>query len=123
MKHALVLVVALALIPARRVHADVNADNSERAVVMMEQIAALIDTNKDNCDAMGDKLGTYMDKNGPELDKLKAAGKTLTAAQKKAFMDKYAPRMKAIADKMMPGLQKCSANAKVTAAMKKANAN
>jgi hypothetical protein len=123
MKHALVLVVALALIPARRVHADVNADYGERAVVMMEQIATIIDTNKDNCDAMGDKLGTYMDKNGVELKKLKDAGKTLTDAQKKTFMDKYAARMKAISDKMVPGLQKCSTNAKVTAAMKKVNAN
>jgi hypothetical protein len=122
MKHVLVLVVALALIPARRVHADANSDG-ERALAMMEQIATIIDTNKDNCDAMGDKLGTYMDKNGPEIEKLKAAGKTLTAAQKKAFMDKHADRFKALADKMMPGLQKCSANAKVTAAMKKANAS
>jgi uncharacterized protein (UPF0261 family) len=122
MKHALVLVVALALIPAR-VRADVNADYGERAVVMMEQIATIIDTSKDNCDAMGDKLGTYMDKNGAELKKLKDAGKTLTDAQKKTFMDKYAARMKAISDKMVPGLQKCSTNAKVTAAMKKVNAN
>jgi hypothetical protein len=122
MKHALVLVAALALIPARRVHADTNADNAEKAVVMMEQIATIVDTNKDNCDAMGDKLGTYMDKNGDQMKKLKAAGKTLTDAQKKAFEDKYADRVKAIADKMMPGLQKCHANAKVTGAMKKANA-
>jgi hypothetical protein len=122
MKHALALIIALALIPAR-VHADTNAAISERAVVLMEQIATVIDTNKDNCDAMGDKLTTYMDKNGAEVKKLKDAGKTLTDAEKKAFMDKYADRMKAIANKMMPPLQKCGNNAKVTAAMKKVNAN
>jgi hypothetical protein len=121
MKHALVLVVALALIPARRAHADAAADG-ERAVVMMEQLATLIDSNKDNCDAMGATLNAYIDKNAAELARLKAAGKTQTAAQKKAFMDKYAARFKAVADKMMPGLQKCKDNAKVTGAMKKANA-
>jgi hypothetical protein len=123
MKHALVLVVLLALIPARSVHADTNADSAERAVVMMEQVAAIVDSNKDNCDAMGDKLGAYMDKNGEELKKLKASGKTLTDAQKKAFTDKYAVRMKAVSDKIMPGMQKCSGNAKVTAVMKKATAS
>ncbi|MEO8842826.1 MAG: hypothetical protein ABI591_13875 [Kofleriaceae bacterium] len=121
-KHVLVVLVVLALIPARRVHADATADG-ERAVVMMEQIATIIDANKDNCDAMGDKLGTYLDKNAAELDKLKAAGRTQTAAQKKAFSEKYGTRLKAVADKMMPGLEKCRTNAKVTAAMKKANAS
>jgi hypothetical protein len=122
MKHTLVVVIVLALIPARRVHADTNADNAEKAVVMMEQLATIVDTNKDNCDAMGDKLGTYMDKNGDQLKKLKAADKSVTAEQKKAFEEKYKDRMKAVGDKMMPGLQKCSGNAKVTAVMKKATA-
>jgi hypothetical protein len=120
MKHAFVLVIALALVPARRVHADASTD-AERAVVMMEQIATIVDTNKDNCDAMGDKLGTYMDKNGDELKKLKIAGKNLSEEQKKTFSEKYKDRLKAMGAKMQAGLQKCSGNKKVTDAMKRAS--
>jgi hypothetical protein len=120
MKHAFVLVVALALVPARRVHADSSAD-AERAVVMMEQIATIVDTNKDNCDLMGAKLGTYMDQNGDELKKLKIAGKNLTDEQKKTFSEKYKDRLKAMSAKMQPGLQKCAGNKKVSDAMKRAS--
>ena len=123
MKHAFVVVVILALVPARRVHADANADNAEQSVVMLEQIATIVDTNKDNCDVMGDKLGAYMDKNGEKMKKLKASGKTVSAEQKKAFQEKYKDRMKAMSEKMMPGMQKCSGNAKVSAVMKKATAS
>ena len=84
---------------------------------------ALVDANKDNCDVMGDKLTAYMDKNGEQLKQLKAAGKNLTDAQKKAFTEKYQERMKVVGSKMMPGMQKCSGNAKVVAVMKKATAS
>jgi hypothetical protein len=123
MKHALVVVVVLAAILARPVHADTTAAQAEQAVAMMEQIAAIIDTNKNNCDAMGDKLGAYMDKHGAELEQLKAAGKTRSDEQKKAFSDKYGDRMKAVAEKMRPGMQNCRSNAKVSAVMKKATAS
>ena len=119
MKQALVVALLVILIPARHVHADTSADQAERAVALTEQIATIVDANKDNCDAMGDKLGAFLDKNGKELEKLKAAGKTVTAAQKKAFEEKYADRMKAAGAKIMPGLQKCSSNAKVSSVMKK----
>jgi hypothetical protein len=121
MKHALVLVVALALVPARRAHADANSDG-EQALVMMEEISTIVDTNKDNCDTMGDKLGAYMDKNAEKMKKLKAAGKTTSEEQRKAFLEKYKDRMKAMSEKMRAGLQKCAGNAKVSAAMKLANA-
>jgi len=121
MKHAFVLVVALALIPGRRVHADANSDG-EQALVMMEEISSIVDTNKDNCDVMGDKLNTYMNKNAEKMKQLKAAGKTVSEEQKKAFLEKNKDRMKAMSEKMRVGLQKCANNAKVSAAMKKANA-
>ena len=123
MKQVLAVALLVMVIPARRVHADTSADQAEQAVVLTEQIATLVDANKDNCDVMGDKLGAFMDKNGEQLQKLKAAGKNLTAAQKKAFEEKYADRMKAAGTKMMPALQKCGSNAKVSAVMKKATAH
>jgi|GEM_PF-2584814 len=119
MKHALVFVVALALIPARRVHADTSADQAEQAVVVLEQIAAIVDTNKDNCDAMGDKLSVFMDKNLERVKALHAAGKNLTEQQKKEFAEKYKERLKAVSTTMSSGMQKCASNAKVSGAMKK----
>jgi hypothetical protein len=119
MKQALAVALFVILVPAG-VHADTSAAQAERSVVLTEQIATIVDANKDNCDAMGDKLGVFLDKNGKEIDQLRAAGKTLTAEQKKAFEDKYAERMKAAGAKIMPGLQKCGSNAKVSSVMKKA---
>jgi len=113
------LVLAL-LVPARLVAADTSSQQAERAVVMMEQVATVIDTHKDNCDAMGDALAAWMDKNAAELQHLKEAGKALTAKQKQEFSDKYKDRMEAVGKKMMPALQKCGQNTKVTDAMKKA---
>ncbi len=110
MKQGLVLLVALAL-PARS-YADTNAD---KAIVMMEQVASLIDANKGNCDAMGDKLSAWSDANSAHLRQLMEATKTLPADQKKAFEAKSKP----LATKMMAGLQTCSSNAKVTAVVKK----
>ncbi len=121
MKQALVVLLDLAL-PARS-FADASADQAEKAVVLMEQLANVVDANKANCDAMGDKLAAWADANGTQLKQLKQAGKTLTAEQKKAFSAKYDDRMKAVGAKMMPGLQKCQANPKVTATMKKLTAN
>ncbi|MEO6773206.1 MAG: hypothetical protein ABI467_09300 [Kofleriaceae bacterium] len=120
MKLVLALAFAVALIPGR-VHADAPND-AEQAVVMMEQLATIIDTHKDNCDSMGDKLATFMDKNAERLKRLKDAGKKVSAEDKKRFSEKYKDRMKAVYDKMAPGLQKCAQNAKVSAAMKTATA-
>lgn len=119
MKHALVLVLAL---PARS-YADANADQAEKAVMMMEQVATLIDTSTANCDVMGDKLDAWVSANAAQLKQLNEAGKKLSAEQKKAFSEKYQDRMKALGTKMLAGLQKCANNAKVTGAMKKVTAH
>ena len=118
MKH-LLLVVALALIPARLVHADTTSQQAEQAIVVLEEIATIVDTNKDNCDGMGDKLTAYMDKNLERVKALHAAGKNLTEQQKKDFMEKYKARLTAASTKMEAGLQKCMKNAKVSGAMQK----
>jgi biopolymer transport protein ExbB/TolQ len=120
MTKTVALVLVLALFPMRLAGADTGAQQAERAVVMMEQVATVIDTHKDNCDAMGDALSAWMDKNAAELQRLKEAGAKLTAKQKQEFSDKYKDRMQAVGKKMMPALQKCGQNTKVTDAMKKA---
>ena len=120
MKKVLLFAVLFALVAVRQSHADTNSDQAERAVVMMEEIATIIDTNKDKCDAMGDQLSAYLDKNGDELKKLKAAGKSVSDEQKKAFSEKYKARMQAVISKMATGLRNCGKNAKVNAAMARA---
>ena len=120
MKFVLVLLIVASL--PTYVHADAASDG-EHAVVLMEQVATIIDTNKDNCDAMGDKLTAFFDKNAAELKRLKESGKSVSAEQKKQFSEKYKDRMKAVSDKMMTGLKNCSNNTKVSDAMKKMSAS
>jgi hypothetical protein len=123
MKQVLMISLALALALPGRSFADATSDQAEKAVVLMEQVANVIDANKANCDVMGDKLAAWGDANAAQLKQMKESGKTLTAEQKKAFSAKYDARMKAVGEKMMPGLQKCSANTKVTSTMKKLTAS
>src|ERR1043165_4025930 len=122
MKHAIAIAVALVLIPAARAAADVGATKGEQAVVLMEQFAAIVDANKDDGARMGDKLTEFLDSNSARIKKLKAS-KPATQQERQAFEEKYNERMKAVVDKMMPGLKKCRGNAKVTAALKKATIN
>jgi hypothetical protein len=122
MKHAIVFIVALVLFPAARVAAEIDADKGEQAVVLMEKFAAIVDANKDNCDAMGNKLTAFVEDNSAQIKKLKS-GKPTTPEERRAFSEKYSDRMAAVAAKMMPGLKKCQSNAKVAAALKRATTN
>lgn len=122
MKHAITIAIALVLIPAARAAADSDATKGEQAVVLMERFAAIVDANKDNCATMGDKLTEFIDSNSAQIKKLRAS-KPATQQEREAFEAKYNERMKAVADKMMPGLKKCHGNAKVAAALKKAAPN
>jgi hypothetical protein len=123
MKIAFAFAALLLLVPARSSHADAAADTAklmEKAMVVTEDIATIVDTNKDACDAMGDKLNVYIDKQVPFFKQMKDATKNMTDAQKKALTDKYADRMGKAVKKMTPGITNCQKNAKVTAAMAKA---
>ena len=124
MKIAFAFAALLLLVPARSSHADAAADNAklmEKAMAVMEDMANIIDANKDACDPMGDKLNVYVDKQAPFFKQLKDATKNLTADQKKALTDKYSDRMGKAVKKMTPGMTNCQKNAKVTAAMAKAS--
>jgi hypothetical protein len=91
----------------------------EQAVKLFEEMATISDTNKADCDKMGEAIGTFMDKNAETFKKLKDLGKDETPEQKKAMEEKYGERMKAAMGKMMPAQAKCKDNKKLQDAMKK----
>ena len=93
------------------------ADPGEQMMSIMEQLAGIIDTDKANCDKMGDDVGKFAADNKEKVAKLKEEGGKLTDEQKKAMRAKYGDRMQAAFSKMREGLTACHDNPKLKAAM------
>lgn len=93
----------------------------EQAITLMEEMANIIDSNKEDCDKMAAALDTFATKNGETLKKLQETLKGGDEAKEKAMKEKYGARLGAIMGKMMEGSMKCAANEKVAAAMAKLN--
>lgn len=91
----------------------------ERALGVMEGMAALIDEEKNDCDRMGERLNTFMDAHQQTIRDIKAHSDGQTEAQKKAIEEKYKARAIAAGEKMMGGIMKCMTNERVKAAMQK----
>jgi hypothetical protein len=112
------VVVGTALTPGYA-RADANGDMFEKVVQLIEQAAVIVDMNKSNCDAMGDKLNALIDPNTQLLANAKAQNERLTPDQKRALDARFRPRIIAAMVKLRPGFAQCSSNAKVTAAVQK----
>jgi len=100
-------------------HGIMKSDE-EKMISYLEDMAELLEANKDDCDAMAKKLTKFQESRGREAKKLEArlkAEKGEKAAQD-VFKEKYAARMEAATKKMMAGLMNCSGNDKVMQAMK-----
>lgn len=111
---------ALGVAPfARAYAADSPEVLMEKVAKVMETMATIVDDNKADCDAMGDKLGKFFDDSAAVLKEGKAASAKATPEQKKAWDAKYKPRIDAAGKKMQDGLMKCHTNARVKAAMEK----
>jgi hypothetical protein len=92
----------------------------EKVAKVMETMATIVDDNKADCDAMGDKLSKFFDDSAAAaLKEGKTANAKATPEQKKAWEAKYKPRIDAAGKKMQDGLMKCHTNARVKAAMEK----
>jgi hypothetical protein len=87
----------------------------------MEEMANIIDANKDDCDKAATALEAFAAKNGETLKKLKDTMKGGDEAKEKAMKEKYGARLGAIMGKMMEGSMKCATNEKFGAAMAKMN--
>ena len=84
--------------------------DAERGIAFMEEMAAIIDDNKTDCDRMGAELGRLMDENDDFIHHIRELDKDMTPEQKRAFDEKYKPRMEGVVQKMMGGLIACKDN-------------
>ena len=111
---------AFALLAATFAMNGCSSDPYETGVKILEEMATIADSNKENCDKMGEELGKFIDANKAKLEEASKAGKDDKdpEAAKKAE-EKYKPRMEAAMAKMLPAQMKCADNAKVRDAMKK----
>jgi hypothetical protein len=103
----------------RHARADATGDVFEKVVQLVEQAAVIVDANKSNCDAMGDKLNALIDPNIQLLTTAKTLSERFTPDQKRAFDARFRSRVLAAMVKIRPGFAQCSSNPKVIAAVQK----
>ncbi len=94
--------------------------DEEKVVSYMEEMADIMDKNKDDCDKMAGELQKWQETKGKELKELekKMKDKKDDKEAAEAFKKKYGDRMEAATKKMMSGGLKCMTNEKVMKAMK-----
>ncbi len=101
---------------------DENAGkpDGERVVAYLEEMADLMESTKDDCDLMAEKLTKFSKTKGKELKKLEARfkEKSKDPAEQKDFEAKYGKRMEEATKRMVGGAMKCMNNEKVMKAMK-----
>lgn len=96
-----------------------KSDPAEESIKLMEEMATIMDSNKEDCDKMGGALAKFMDSNGSKIADLKKATEGKSKEEQKKMMEKYEDRMKAVMGKVMGAGMKCKDNKKVQDAMKK----
>ena len=112
------LALSLASLPAVRA-AHAAGETGEKVVVLVEQMAGIIDDNKKDCDGMGVKLNKFVDDNTEFMKKAQEEAKKKSEAERKEWEAKNKPRMDAAAKKMQEGMMACYKNDKVKGAMEK----
>ena len=122
MKRALPFAFALALIafPAGHARADSNADFAAKLMAVMEQMATIVDANKNDCNAMGDKLDRFMTDNAAFFKDAKARAEKMSDQEKQQIEERYRARLQVVVAKLQGGITKCATNPKVVAAIQKA---
>ncbi len=97
--------------------ANTTQSPGERAVLLMEQMAAIMTQHTQSCDNMGVALEGFMAQYGPTIAALKADQKRLPDLERKQLMQRYSGRMKAVVQAAMQHGRKCRDNPRVKAAM------
>jgi len=105
--------------PGGDARADTNADIAEKMVRILERVATIVDMNKSDCNAMGDKLNAAIDENSAFIADAKARSESMTQAERDALQARFGARLQAATMRMMPGIRACATNSKVTAAIKR----
>jgi hypothetical protein len=123
MKRALVSIVAaffvVVVVVPGDARADTDAEMMEKVVQVLERVATIVDMNKSDCNAMGDKLTAVIDEKGVLLAAAKARADALSPAEKQALEARFGARVRAAAMKLQPGLRACGSNPKVLAAVQR----
>lgn len=121
MKRVLALAVAvLAMTPAfaqGKPAVPPSADDGEKVVKLDEQLADIVEKDKADCDKMAADLKTFIDKNGAEMQRLRAEGAKRSPEQRAEFQKKYGGRIIAATHRMNTGIGNCIQNPKVKAAL------
>jgi hypothetical protein len=92
--------------------------DDEKAVQLVEEMAALFDRNKSDCDKLGSEFDTFAADNTARFIDLKRVGR-LQGEKRKAFEAAYGARLEAATRKLMDGAIPCMANPKVADALKR----
>lgn len=111
-----VLAVSLAFAQSKKSSANA-AGEGEKVVKLDEQLANIVDADKNNCDKMAVGIKSFVDKNGKEMQRLREEGMKRTPDQRAEFQKKYGPRIQAATAKMNAGIGHCAQNSKVKAAL------
>jgi hypothetical protein len=104
---------AVSAVPTARADSSVEI----LAVRFVEELAAVIEANKGDCDKMGGALTKFIDDHEGDIRRLREAEKKMTEEQKKALASKYAARLQAAAGRILAGTLACEKNEKVKEAL------
>ena len=113
-------VLALLAAPLGQHRADSNADFAAKLMAVMEQMAAIVDTNKNDCNAMGDKLDKFMTDNAAFFKDARERAEKMSEQEKHELENRYHARLTAVVAKFRDGLSRCATNPKVVSAIQKA---
>jgi len=122
MKRLLALAFAAALVAAPWHVARASDSNdafAAKLVAVMEQMASLVDANKNDCNAMGDKLDRFITDHDALFKEAKAREAQMSEQEKQQFEARYHARLQGVVQKLQRGLSKCITNPKVSSALQK----
>ncbi|HKA86200.1 MAG TPA: hypothetical protein VKE22_00995 [Haliangiales bacterium] len=96
-----------------------RADEGEEDIALLERFAAIVDQNRSTCDKMAEELNRFFDANAARLNAMREREKRRSAAEKKAWQEKYGERAQAAQDKIKAGVTACAKNPATLAALKR----
>ncbi len=105
MKKILVLVAAVLL------SACSKPDMGKRMLGVLEDIAAIVEANQNDCSKMNDELKNYMEKKGKaEKAAIEEWEKHATEEDRNAALEKYATELGVTVKRMLPVTMKCASD-------------
>ncbi len=110
-------VLALSALPALSLPAFASANPGADYVALLEKMADLATADKGNCDRMAADLEAFLKAHKAEIEADREAGQKQTPEEKKAFREKYGPRLMAAQMKLRQAIGPCAQDPRVRAAL------